>query len=340
MPQSYLGPAHLIASNIHKAFDSKGLAALKNVTLDIRQSGLYFLMGPSGHGKSTLLKILSGTLNHDQGNIQTSKEDILWANSLELENSLDTSLQTFLGELCTPKQDPIEEARSLALELNLEKHLRKTLGQLSQGQRARAWLGRWLAPQKNILLMDEPFIHLDQELAKELTQWLKFRALEKNQIYLIASHERSLALAYAKEILFLYHGQLIEQATPEAMYFTPKLSVVAKFWGDCNLLLGEKIEGGYRTRLGTLKAPDCGKRALFLIRPEDLSAQGDLTARVTHYIFLGTSWTLQLELDDQKDPLCMSWPLHGVHPSTLIGQSLSFHLAERRYHVLNDLVAP
>lgn len=342
-------------SQLTHAFDQKGLKAIDNINITISHPGLYFLMGPSGHGKSTLINLLKGRLQTQKGTVyikgqnqqtnprDSSPEHFFNQSHIELAKH---NLQKFLGELAPLDEDPVEVARHMALELNLEKHLRKDLSQLSQGQLARAWLGRQLGSRQNVLLLDEPFQHLDPPLMREVVALLRSLAISKDVAILLASHDRELALAFAHEIIFLHLGKILQHASGEEIYHRPSHHQVANFFGPTNILLGERTStGGWETCLGSINMQSSAsilntKRTLVIVPPEKiyLTPISQIRGVIVEKLFAGDTWLLKLDINHTQGPIFIRVPYQSNEGKTKIGDDVGVQLLDEIYHAISEVI--
>jgi ABC-type Fe3+/spermidine/putrescine transport system ATPase subunit len=235
--------------NLTKVYDHKGLKALDGVSAKIEAGTLTTIIGPSGAGKSTLLRLINQSQESDSGSITTNieKEKIVLISQdwkLESELSLEQSVEKVHGDsfkVLYPR------FRHLVEVFRLQAKVTKALSQLSMGQKARAYLIKNLVSSPKLLLLDEPFAHLDRFLREEIEEELiEFRQREKLTM-VIVSHDLESTLKFSDQILFLSSGRLNFSGTPHDFFHRPPNSLTANFAGGANLIASSvmRVEGEY-----------------------------------------------------------------------------------------------
>ena len=174
--------------------------------------------------------------------------------------------------------------------------------ELSGGQQQRVALARALAPNPDILLLDEPFSNLDTGLRAQVRSDVRDILLETETSAVFVTHDQNEALSLSDEIAVIYEGKLLQVATPHIIYNRPINSQVAHFIGEANFLPGEAQGLTAVSPLGTVKLfhPKTGPVQL-MIRPEALSvnfAEEGLAASVLWREFYGHYQRLGLALED------------------------------------------
>ena len=223
------------------------------------------IIGESGSGKSTLLKLLYGEYDLNKGNISWKNTAILGPKynlvvgydfmkyvTQEFDLMPFTSVEDNVGQFLSnffldKKQERITELLNVVELTSFAKTKVKTL---SGGQKQRVALARAIAKQPEIILLDEPFSHIDnfkkQSLRRNLFKYLK----QKNITCIVATHDKEDVLGYADTMLVLNHSNIIANHTPEHLYRNPKLPLVASFFGEFNILNNEII---YASQLQVVK---------------------------------------------------------------------------------------
>ncbi|MCO4795011.1 MAG: ABC transporter ATP-binding protein [Bacteriovoracaceae bacterium] len=220
---------------ISKTFDSKGIPALRSISFALDKSERVSLIGPSGTGKTTLLRIIMGQVSADSGTVELneSKVGILEEISFDEESMLVSDyIQLNLNGDALENENRMREMIELFSLFYKEK---RKISELSLGQKKRVAFAKALAPRPNILLMDEPFANLDDFLKRELREEV-FDYLSKLEISsLFVTHDLSEALLFSTRCLFLDDGEIRQVGEPEELYNFPRDSHVARFFGPCNL---------------------------------------------------------------------------------------------------------
>ena len=230
--------------DLHKNFGS--LEVLKGINLNINRGEKVVIIGPSGSGKSTLLKCIIRLINPDKGEIYIDdiritdpKVDII-----SIRKRIGVVFQTFnlfyhltvLKNITLPlikvhklsKGDAEKRAKEVLKEVGLLDKINSYPAELSGGQQQRVAIARALAIKPKVLLMDEPTSALDPELVDEV-----LRAIEKisrrNITMLIVTHEIDFAEDIADRIVFIDHGKIIEEGSPEDILYNPKRERTKEF---------------------------------------------------------------------------------------------------------------
>jgi iron(III) transport system ATP-binding protein len=232
---------------------------LENIKFEIQKGNQLGIIGESGCGKSTLLKIIYGLLDCDDGNIYWKDIKILGP-KFNLVSGMpfvkylaqDFDLMPFItvgenvGKFLSnfypkEKQNRIDELLNL-VEMSKFKHIKAKF--LSGGQMQRIALARVLAQEPEVLLLDEPFSHIDNfrknNLRRKIFQYLK----EKQITTLVASHDINDVLSFSDEVIVLKDAIILEKATPFELYNHPKFHYTAALFGEVN-----EIEINGKTRL-------------------------------------------------------------------------------------------
>ncbi len=224
--------------NIHKWF-GKDLHAINGVNLEIAKGEVVVVCGPSGSGKSTLIRTVNQLETIQEGNIYIDgvcvndhKTDL---NKLRAEVGFvfqHFNLYPHLSAIDNIMLSPMKvrgmketEARELAMGL-LEKvglaHKAESFpSQLSGGQQQRVAIARGLAMQPKVMLFDEPTSALDPEMIGEVLKVMKDLALS-GMTMMCVTHEMGFAREVADRVVFVDHGEIIEEATPEEFFTNPK----------------------------------------------------------------------------------------------------------------------
>ena len=223
--------------NLSKTFDQK-VEVLKDINLSIRKNDVVAILGPSGTGKSTLLRCLNfltvpstGTISIDgfmidasnyrhQDVVEFRKHSAMVFQDYNLFKNL-TALENVMEALVTVHKKPKAEARQIALE-KLDKVGmidRKDYypSRLSGGQQQRVGIARALAVEPNVLLFDEPTSALDPELVDEVLQIIRSLANE-NTTMILVTHEINFAKSVADQIVFMDKGRIHAQGSPEEIF--------------------------------------------------------------------------------------------------------------------------
>jgi sulfate/thiosulfate transport system ATP-binding protein len=238
--------------NISKRFGA--FAALDDVSLVVPDGSLTALLGPSGGGKSTLLRVIAGLEAPDAGRVLIGGEDI--TAQAPQERGVGFVFQHYaafkhmnvrdnVGFGLTIRKRPKAEVRERVDELLGLVHLGgfadRYPDQLSGGQRQRMALARALAVEPRVLLLDEPFGALDAKVREELREWLRRLHDEVHVTTIFVTHDQEEAMEVAEQIAVINDGRIEQAATPDDLYDRPANEFVMGFVGPVARLGGEFV---------------------------------------------------------------------------------------------------
>ena len=304
------------------------VAAVDNVSFEVRENEFFSLLGPSGCGKTTLLRMIAGLETPSSGELHIAGEDMSQRPANERPvNMVFQSYAVFphmsvadnvaygLKVTGTPAGE-IKPRVTQALEsVRLEQLASRKPNQLSGGQRQRVALARALVKRPRVLLLDEPMSALDAKLREQM-QW-ELTSLQKavGITFVMVTHDQQEALSMSDRIAVMDHGHISQLDTPRQLYEEPANRFVADFIGRINLIRPSYVD---RSPNGTMvgitdggqlliqaMAPD-GEVSL-AIRPEHITlhqepvavtadnAAVSLQARVVQHAFMGDSSQVTVE---------------------------------------------
>jgi multiple sugar transport system ATP-binding protein len=276
--------ADIRIASVNKSFGAQ--AALRDVSLDVRDGEFVALLGPSGCGKTTLLRIVAGLERQNNGRVLIGGRDV--SDLAPRSRGLAMVFQNYavfphlrvrdniaFGLVMTgAARDRIERqvARAAGL-MHIEALLDRYPAQLSGGQRQRVAVARALAVEPAVLLMDEPLSNLDALLRLEMRAELKAVLAEAHTTTLYVTHDQTEAMGLADRIAVMQEGRIVQMAPPLEVYRHPGSMFVGGFIGSPPMnFLRLPVAGGI-ARLGalTLRTPGDSKGWIVLgVRPEDL----------------------------------------------------------------------
>ncbi|MTG87548.1 sulfate ABC transporter ATP-binding protein [Cellulosimicrobium sp. BIT-GX5] len=235
--------------NVRKTFGD--FVALDDVSVSVPTGRLTALLGPSGGGKSTLLRVVAGLEVPDSGAIEIEGRD---ATNLPARRrnvgfvfqhyaafkhlSVARNVAFGLEIRRTPKAEIAERVDELLRLVHLESFAHRLPSQLSGGQRQRMALARALAIRPSVLLLDEPFGALDAKVRKELRDWLRRLHDEIPVTTVFVTHDQEEALEVADEIVVVNEGRIEQVGTPDDLYDRPANDFVMGFLGPVTRLGG------------------------------------------------------------------------------------------------------
>ena len=254
------------------SFSYKEKIILQNLTFTLDEGQQLAIIGESGCGKSTLLKLIYGLYDCDKGNLSWKSEPILGPKFHLIPGmpfmkylAQDFDLMPFItvgenvGKFLSnfypkEKQNRIDELLNL-VEMSEFKHVKAKF--LSGGQMQRVALARVLAQEPEVLLLDEPFSHIDNfrknKLRRKIFQYLK----EKQITTLVASHDINDVLSFSDEVIVLKDTTILEKATPFELYNHPKYPYTAALFGEVNEIeINGKMQSIYPNQLQIVEKSD------------------------------------------------------------------------------------
>jgi sulfate transport system ATP-binding protein len=238
--------------NVSKRFGD--FAALDDVSLEVKGGSLTALLGPSGGGKSTLLRIIAGLEQPDAGSVHLSGQDAT-ALSPQKRNvgfvfqhyaafkhmTVRDNVAFGLKVRKRPRAETRDRVDELLHLVQLHQFGDRYPAQLSGGQRQRMALARALAVEPQVLLLDEPFGALDARVRAELRDWLRRLHDEVHVTTVFVTHDQEEAMEVAGEIAVLNHGVVEQVGTPHDLYERPANEFVMGFVGAVNRLGGSFV---------------------------------------------------------------------------------------------------
>jgi len=228
--------------------------ALEDVNLKIPTGQLTALLGPSGGGKSTLLRIIAGLESADEGTVtiegteathlppQKRNVGFVFQHYAAFKHMNVARNVAFGLEIRKrPKQEVKKRVEELLELVHLSQFAHRLPSQLSGGQRQRMALARALAVEPTVLLLDEPFGALDAKVRKELREWLRRLHDEVHVTTVFVTHDQEEALEVADQIVVINDGRIEQIGTPDELYDHPANDFVMSFLGPVTTLEGQLV---------------------------------------------------------------------------------------------------
>ncbi|MBQ3302450.1 MAG: ABC transporter ATP-binding protein [Eggerthellaceae bacterium] len=309
----------LRVENVHLTL--KGNHILKGVSFAVNDGELLSLLGVSGAGKSTLIRVICGLCDQDEGHVFINDEcmdgvpahkrgtivvfqDIRLFPHMNVEENVAYPLR-MRG---VGKRERLERARELLELVQLDDLGSRGTNEISGGQAQRVALARALAGEPKVLLLDEPFSGLDEDLRDDMRTLLLDLHTRLGTTIVMVTHDAAEALMMSDRIVYIRDGLIVQDAVPTDLYEHPASLDVACCFGNCSTLSGE-VENGVFS-LGDLRvAVDVADGpATLVIRHDGIFPQVDSPLRVdvAQSIYRGNSHLVHLGIEGQT--LVLQWP--------------------------------
>jgi len=299
--------AHIQLKNITKTFGRH--TALKDLNLDIEDGQFFVLLGETGAGKTTTLRLIAGLERPTSGQIFIDGVDVAdWGTAerdvalvlqqyslyprYTVKENLEFPLKSKLRRV--PDGEIKERVAKAAKTLRIEHLLERKTDRLSGGEMQRVSIGRAIVRKPRVFLMDEPLSALDAKLRESLRTELKDLQRRLGATFLFVTHDQIEAMSMGDMVGVLNHGRLVQTGSPKDIYDNPRDTFVASFVGSppMNLIQGKLSKGRavFAAKVFELPYDGAAKAGVttddrpltFGIRPEDvaLEADGPVEARV------------------------------------------------------------
>lgn len=303
--------------NVSKKYDSK--VVIDSIDLEIKDKEFVVLVGASGCGKSTILRMIAGLEEITDGDIfigdkkvndiPPKDRDIAFvfqSYALYPHMTVRENIAFGLKMRKVPKDEIEKKVKEAAEILNLTEYLDRKPKQLSGGQRQRVALGRAIVRNPKVFLMDEPLSNLDAKLRVQMRSEIKKLHEKLQTTFIYVTHDQTEALTMGDRIVVLDRGVIQQVDTPEKIYNNPSNTFVAGFVGSPQMNFIEAgIEDGFvkfadvKIKLNT--PVDC-KKVVLGIRPEKMVCCGNIKfrAKVDMYELLGSEKIVYFNIGNSK----------------------------------------
>src|SRR5947207_806832 len=281
----------IVLENISKRFG--GQWVVDNVSLEVADKELFVLLGSSGSGKSTILRMIAGLTEPTGGRVMLHGSDVtnlppqkrgtgfVFQNySIFRHMTVSENIEFGLRIRKTPKEERTRRREQLLDLVGLAGLGSRYAHQLSGGQQQRVALARALVYEPNVLLLDEPFGALDVKIRSQLRRSLKEIQQRLGVTTILVTHDQEEAFELADRIGVLERGRLLEVGASEALYAHPRSLFAATFLGAGTVLVGRAEKG--QAQFGPLSLPipensphEEGGRVQLLVRPEHVELSAD-----------------------------------------------------------------
>ena len=266
------------ARGLTKAYDDA--VALDQFSLDIWEGSLLTLLGPSGCGKTTALRVIAG-FEEAAGTVEIRDRQVLGPNvfvppekrrvgmvfqDYALFPHMTVNANIAYGLNKRTAGNRVEEVLDL---VGLSRLGDRMPNELSGGQQQRVALARALAPNPDVILLDEPFSNLDASLRDRVRRELRTILTETKTTAVLVTHDQEEALATSDLVAVMYQGRVVQVDTPAELYTNPADPWIADFLGDADVLPSTGHRGYAESEIGRFKT-DLKGRVIIVVRPEDV----------------------------------------------------------------------
>ena len=233
------------------------VAAVDSVDVTIREGSLTAILGPSGCGKTTLLRCIAGLIEPDGGRVFIGEKDVTFVPPFKRNLGFVFQRPAMFPHMTVyeniawalelrkwPKNTIRARVNEMLALARLQGLADRTYRQLSGGQAQRVVIARALAPEPDVLLLDEPLSQLDAKLRDELKLEIAEIHHKTGCTALMVTHDQAEALTLADNVLLMSQGQIVQQGSPIDIYRHPRTRFSADFIGTNNLLAGTVLQVG------------------------------------------------------------------------------------------------
>ena len=291
----------LKVDNISFGYTSKQV--LKNISFTANKGDYIAIIGESGCGKSTLLEIIYGLLHIEKGAVYWNDVKLLGPNFYLIPGEdfmkylpQDFDLMPYITveenigkNISSLDPNKLNRIKELLEVVDMSDFLKTKVKNLSGGQKQRVAIAKVLANEPEVLLLDEPFSHIDNfrknHLRRSIFKYLK----SKNILCIVATHDTTDALSFADEILVIRDGELLAKNTPELLYTNPENGYIASFFNEINEI-----------PIHILDSENTSKETI-LLYPDQLKVveNSSLKATVMTSYFKGSYYLIEADLNGE-----------------------------------------
>lgn len=341
----------LSIENLHIYYGKQPV--ITDFSLTVEDGEMVSILGPSGAGKTTILKAVSGLLQPQQGRIVLNdvvlndlppeKRDAVMVFQkpllfpfMNVEQNVAFGLR-MQGRIGSQEKQQIEEILQL-VQLKGLNH--RKVHELSGGQQQRVSLARALVLKPAILLLDEPLSNLDANLRQQMRELIKEIQAQTGITTLFVTHDQAEALMLSHRVTLLLDGTLRQVGTPQELFYQPVDVDVARFFGGCNFFHGHIQNGKILSEIGALPinaANGNGHRYTATIRPEDIlisAGSSDETETIEGTVraidFEGSTTRIRIQIKKNEYTALTTKP--GFSP----GQSVHIYLPPDKIRVFPE----
>lgn len=285
---------------------------LQNISFNVKQGDVLAIVGESGSGKSTLLKLLYGEYDLDMGQLFWEDQEILGPKfnlitgpdymkflSQEFDLMPSTTVEKNIGEFLSNFYLKEKKRRTAELlkVVELEKYAKTKVRFLSGGQKQRVALAKALANQPEVLLLDEPFSHIDNFRKRSLRRKLFAHLKENNITAILATHDQEDVLSFADNMLVIHEGKKVELDTPQRLFENPKNSLTTSFFSEFNEFNISEI---CSLKRGNLTNSNKNDTIIIYAHELELVEKSKLKAKVKKSYFKGNYYLIEADFNERN----------------------------------------
>jgi len=330
--------------NLTINYDTKPI--IRNLSLTINDGELVSLLGPSGVGKTTILKAIAGLLQPTSGRIFINGEPV---DHLPAEKrdavlifqkpllfpflNVAQNIGFGLKMAKTKGWDAGKKVDKIAHITGLDSLQTRKVHQLSGGQQQRVALARGLVLEPSVLLLDEPLSNLDAELRQQMRELIQKVQTQTRTTMLFVTHDQSEAFAISDRVCVLLEGSLRQTGPPTELFYHPADPDVARFFGCMNFISGKICNSVFdsdfiRCATSLADSPEAGA----VIRPEDIVLSSDGTGqgtvgRIVQIQFEGSTTRITIAVGN------VTFTALSLRPDIQLNQSIRLHFPPDRLHI-------
>lgn len=313
--------------------------ALDRFSLDVPPGDLLALVGPSGCGKTTALRVIAGFQDLDSGSVAI-RDEVVVSPDVNVPPEKRRVGMVFQEYALFPHisvaenvgygvrgSDRVRRVTEVLELVGLARYEGRFPNELSGGEQQRVALARALAPEPDVVLLDEPFSNLDAPQRERMRRELKKIIRAARVTAVLVTHDQSEALAIADTVAVMRKGRIVQVGPPAEVYRSPVDQWVANFLGDAVMFDSVVDHGVVPTPIGPVDSTETdGTAVTVMVRPEWIKPSVDTTARakVVDTEFYGHDQLVEIELPTNETVEAMVSSLDAIR----IGDTVSLQLLD------------
>jgi len=337
---------------INKSFGSAHI--VNNLDLQINDGEFLTILGPSGCGKTTTLRMIAGFEIPNSGQVLLNSQDI--TNLPPYKRNVNTIFQNYalfphlnveeniafgVQQMKMSKMEINKRVDEMLELVQMQAFKTRKPYEMSGGQQQRVAIARAIAPDPEILLLDEPLGALDLKLRKQMQFELKQLHKDLNKTFVYVTHDQEEALTMSDRIAVMNRGVIEQLSDSKTLYNHPETKFVAGFIGEANLIpvkIENKSSFTFEDKTFEFEHQNDNKEAVLFIRPENVSFDSEtdiaLTVRIEDVIFVGNHRKYKLvTASGQK---IIKTEDSSLALTKIIGQSVTIYLSPNLIQIFNS----